>query len=516
MAQIFVAEVIDDGPAYGTDLQGRINSIASVFSGNGVPPVGTVEWRSGGGSAEGAITGFAAPLFPFLQQVPLQGEFILCIGVPMPTGDGPTSSQAFYYIGPIMIDGSRNRNIAGGVFQRAASPIPFVPQPIPPIFAYKAIPKMAPLVGDTIIEDRHGSVIRMSSTQMATAAAINGPTKQSEFPWTLPGGPPNPLSPPFVTPKMAGNPVMVISVGNPGKPGPALIKKAAGAPATLVEAIAADLSTIYLTSDQNLNYSVPFPPGVKQLQPLQSPDDKKIDFVTGINADRVDDKNASIAGKELAGPKPGTVNGKLVGKTGGEKSILAANPHAGKEFTVGQLYPIPNPGGVSVNSIALSQILMRSHRIVLDARLDSVLISADKDVKLATKNWRMEVDASMSLLNELFNQVILLTMHCQELTDILCEHMKVSTQMQFPTGVGPTGPVLEFYRKQIDTLRSQLGGHSKDAKDPAPDPAFQDNTTYKRFTERQEHINALFKEFAIQRVSEASKQEKEAAKKGVT
>jgi hypothetical protein len=73
MARVFVAEVIDDGPAYGTDLQGRLNSIASVFSGNGVPPVGTVEWRSGGGSAEGAVTGFAAPLFPFLQQVPLQG-----------------------------------------------------------------------------------------------------------------------------------------------------------------------------------------------------------------------------------------------------------------------------------------------------------------------------------------------------------------------------------------------------------------------------------------------------------
>ena len=511
MARVFVAEVIDDGPAYGTDLQGRLNSIASVFSGNGVPPVGTVEWRSGGGSAEGAVTGFAAPLFPFLQQVPLQGEFILCIGVPMPTGDGPTSSQAFYYIGPIMIDGSRNRNIAGGVFQRGATPIPFVPQPIPPIFAYKAIPKMAPLVGDTIIEDRHGSVIRMSSTQMATAGVTNGLTKQAEFPWTLPGGPPNPLSPPFVTPKMAGNPVMVISVGNPGKPGPALIKKAAGAPATLVESIAADLSTIYLSSDQNLNYSVPFPPGTKQLQPLQTKTDTEIKFVTGINTGRVDDKNASFVGKELAGPKPGTVNGKLVGKSGGEKSILAANPHAGTEFTSGKLYPIPKGGGV--NDIALSQIFMRSHRIVLDARLDSVLISADKDVKLATKNWRMEVDASMSLLNELFNQVILLTMHCQELTDILCEHMKVSTEMQFPTGVGPTGPVLEHYRKQIDTLRSQLGGYSKDAVAPAPDPKFEDNTTYKRFVERQEHINTLYKEFAIQRVSESDKLKKEADKK---
>ena len=510
MARVFVAEVIDDGPAYGTDLQGRLNSIASVFSGNGVPPVGTVEWRSGGGSAEGAVTGFAAPLFPFLQQVPLQGEFILCIGVPMPTGDGPTSSQAFYYIGPIMIDGSRNRNIAGGVFQRGATPIPFVPQPIPPIFAYKAIPKMAPLVGDTIIEDRHGSVIRMSSTQMATAGVTNGLTKQAEFPWTLPGGPPNPLSPPFVTPKMAGNPVMVISVGNPGKPGPALIKKAAGAPATLVESIAADLSTIYLSSDQNLNYSVPFPPGAKQLQPLQTNTDTKIEFVTGINTDRVVDKN--VVGTVTAGPKTGpTANGQVIGKKAGN-SFLAANPHAGKEFTSGKLYPIPRGGGV--NDIALSQIFMRSHRIVLDARLDSVLISADKDVKLATQNWRMEVDSSMTLLNELFNQVILLTMHCQELTDILCEHMKVSTEMQFPTGVGPTGPVLEFYRKQIDTLRSQLGGKSTGAITPAPDPKFEDQTTYKRFTERQEHINILFKEFAIQRVSEQDRQKKEAAPKG--
>ena len=510
MARVFVAEVIDDGPAYGTDLQGRLNSIASVFSGNGVPPVGTVEWRSGGGSAEGAVTGFAAPLFPFLQQVPLQGEFILCIGVPMPTGDGPTSSQAFYYIGPIMIDGSRNRNIAGGVFQRGATPIPFVPQPIPPIFAYKAIPKMAPLVGDTIIEDRHGSVIRMSSTQMATAGVTNGLTKQAEFPWTLPGGPPNPLSPPFVTPKMAGNPVMVISVGNPGKPGPALIKKAAGAPATLVESIAADLSTIYLSSDQNLNYSVPFPPGVKELQPLLTA--PPIVFKYGIsNKERVENNTDQNKGKVTAGPKTGpTANGQVIGKSAVE-SFLAANPHAGKEFTSGKLYPIPRGGGV--NDIALSQIFMRSHRIVLDARLDSVLISADKDVKLATQNWRMEVDSSMTLLNELFNQVILLTMHCQELTDILCEHMKVSTEMQFPTGVGPTGPVLEHYRKQIDTLRSQLGGKSDGAITPAPDPKFEDQTTYKRFTERQEHINILFKEFAIQRVSEEDRQKKEVEKK---
>jgi hypothetical protein len=85
--------------------------------------------------------------------------------------------------------------------------------------------------------------------------------------------------------------------------------------------------------------------------------------------------------------------------------------------------------------------------------------------------------------------------------------------MQFPTGVGPTGPVLEFYRKQIDTLRSQLGGYSKDAVTPAPDPAFEDATTYKRFVERQEHINTLYKEFAIQRVSEKDKQKKEADKK---
>lgn len=506
MAQIFVAEVIDDGPAYGTDLQGRLNSIASVFSGNGVPPVGTVEWRSGGGSAEGAVTGFAAPLFPFLQQVPLQGEFILCIGVPMPTGDGPTSSQAFYYIGPVMIDGSRNRNIAGGVFQRSSSPIPFVPQPVPPIFAYKAIPKMAPLVGDTIIEDRHGSVIRMSSTQMATAGAINGPTKQAEFPWTLPGAPPIPFAP-FVTPKSAGNPVMVISVGNPGKPGPALIKKASGAPATLIESITADLSTIYLTSDQNLNYDIPFPPGSKQLQPLLTAPLDLIEFKYGISTmERVENKNDKHTGKVTAGPKPGTENGKVIGTTK-EKSILAVNPHTGPKFTSGKLYPIPT-------TVALSQIFIRSHRIVLDARLDSVLISADKDVKLATQNWRMEVDSSMTLLNELFNQVILMTMHCQELTDILCEHMRVSTQMQFPTGVGPTGPMLEHYRKEIDTLRSQLGGKSDGARTPAPDPAFDPNgTTYERFTERQEHINILFKEFAIQRVSEEDKIKKEADKK---
>ena len=119
----------------------------------------------------------------------------------------------------------------------------------------------------------------------------------------------------------------------------------------------------------------------------------------------------------------------------------------------------------------------------------------------------MELDSSMFLINELFNQVILLSMHCQELTDILCEHMKVTTQMQFPTGVGPTGPALEFYRNQIDTLRSKLGGKSTGARTPEPNPSFEPTTTYTRFVERGAHVQELLKEFSIQRRTSTEKDE---------
>ena len=224
MATIFVAEVISDGPAFGTNLQSRINSLSALFSGNSIPPVGTVEYRTGGATAEGAVTGFAAPLFPYMQQIPLIGEYILCIGTPMPTGDGPTSAEAFFYIGPIMIDGSRNRNLAPGSFQRSASPLPISVSPIPPKFPRKSIPKMQPFIGDTIIEDRHGSVIRMSATQLPTAIAAPNPSvspeKAAQFPWRAALGaapPPNPITPPWVTPFSAGSPIMVVSVGNLGK-----------------------------------------------------------------------------------------------------------------------------------------------------------------------------------------------------------------------------------------------------------------------------------------------------------
>jgi len=508
MAQIFVAEVIDDGPAYGTDLQGRLNSIASTFTGNGTPPVGTIEWRSGGGSAEGAVTGFSAPLFPYLQQIPLVGEFVLCIGVPMPTGDGPTSAQAYFYLGPVMIDGSRNRNIAGGVFQRGATPIPFVPSPVPPIFPYKAIPKLAPLVGDTIIEDRHGSSIRMSATQMATAYLTSGVSKQNAFPWTLPGIPPNPMSPPFVVPKTAGNPLMVVSVGNLGKPGVAAFQKAAGSPATLIESIGLDTSTMYLTSDQNLNYFIPFPKIAKPTTIFSVDNIIELKFRNSFTPTRVDTRPND--GTVQSGPK-NTVNGKVIGDAVDETVPLVKNPHGNKKFVSGPAYPLPTS---AIGAAASSQIFMRSHRIVLDAALDSVLISADRDVKFSTANWRMEVDSTMTLLNEMFNQMILLSMHCQELTDIVSEHMKITTEMQFPTGVGPTGPTLEFYRKQIDTLRSELGAHSATAKAPLPDPGYQEKTTYTRFRERQEHLRTLYREFSIQRRSMKDKQEKEKQKKG--
>ena len=73
--------------------------------------------------------------------------------------------------------------------------------------------------------------------------------------------------------------------------------------------------------------------------------------------------------------------------------------------------------------------------------------------------------------------------------------------------VGPTGPALEFYRNQIDTLRSKLGGKSTDAKTPAPNPDFEPSNTFTRFEERAAHVQELLKEFSIQRRSQSEKDE---------
>ena len=484
MATIFVAEVIDDGPAFGTDIEGRIAGALSSLSslGGSGPAVGTIEWRTGADSAFGSVTGFAAPLFPWVNQVPLCGEYVLCIGAPSTSNTDATVAESFFYIGPIQIDGKRNRNISGGIFKRGTSSIPSIPKPIPPTMPIKPMPALAPLPGDTIFQDRHGSTIRMSATPLAAATRYISNDKAAQFSWKKPGISPSPVSPPLVTPGCAGNPIMVLSVGNLGQQTKTITgaAKGLGAPASLVENIETDLSTIYLTSTQGIDYTMPFPNGKKNIAPLLNGGG----VATGIENDttghgRIKNPNDTVAPASEDRNKAGTIS---------KKTVFENNPCAGGDFLIPSGYPLPSV--TNLKDQPNSQILIRSHRIVMSARLDNVIIGAKKDIKLGTKNWRMELDSSLELINELFNQVIVLSMHCQELTDIVHEHIKITQSMQFPTGVGPTGPTLKAYFEQLETIRKQIGSF-KDAGEK--------NTTYARFVQRGENLTKLFKEFGIQK-----------------
>jgi hypothetical protein len=490
MATIFVAEVIDDGPAFGTDIEGRIAGALSSLSslGGSGPAVGTIEWRTGADAAFGSVSGFAAPLFPWVNQVPLCGEYVLCIGAPSTSNTEATAAESFFYIGPIQIDGKRNRNISGGIFKRGTSAIPSIPKPIPPTMPIKPMPALAPLPGDTIFQDRHGSTIRMSATPLAAATRYISNDKAAQFSWKKPGISPNPVSPPLVTPGCAGNPIMVLSVGNLGQQTKTITgaAKGLGAPASLVENIETDLSTIYLTSTQGIDYTMPFPNGRKNLSPLLN--NPLNGFQTDVSGHgRTKNPNDTVPPANEEKNKAGTIS---------KNTVFENNPSAGNDFLIPSGYPLPSV--TNLKDQPNSQILIRSHRVVMTARLDNVIIGAKKDIKLGTRNWRMELDSSLELINELFNQVIVLTMHCQELTDIVHEHITITQNMQFPTGVGPTGPTLKAYFEQLENIRKQVGSFKATGDDIK-------NTTYTRFVERGENITKLFKEFGIQKRTEKEK-----------
>jgi len=252
---MFIAEVIDDGMAYGKDVAGRLKSITSLISGGGVVPIGAVEWRTGGDPSLPAVTGIAAPLMPYLGQIPLIGEYVLVFEAPTTDNNASSAAQAYYYIGPIQIDGSKNHNITSGIFKRTSAPNVTIPKPLIPTYAKKSVPAMQPYFGDTIIQDRNGSCIRMSSTQLASGFRYMDGSVQGQVPYKATGVP-RPKKGTLFIPESAGNPIMQLTVGLPGQASKSLSKLAGdfGAPTTLIENVDGDQSLIYLTSDQRLIY----------------------------------------------------------------------------------------------------------------------------------------------------------------------------------------------------------------------------------------------------------------------
>lgn len=423
MAQ-FVAEVISDKPGYG-NATAAISNVASSFLGGGAIPIGTVEWAASADPTLPAATGFAAPLLPWSTTMPVEGEFILVFSAPSPSQtQGDSVADSFFYLGPIGIDGDKNKNAAAGFMNRTAEGPNLA---LPPIYrmGVKQMPPLQPMHGDTIIQDRNGSIIRMSSTQHPLEAKT---AKNSS--WKRPGYIPPPIGTSF-TPGAAGNPIMAITIGPKGKVADA--SAAVGSftgTKTFWENLAksgGDRSSIILTSDQVVSYGAQRNGWKHTKQIFAKPTKFK---TTGAN-------------KTARGAKQ-SFDEAAVDKT-------YENPHHGTgEFQPPATYPS------APTRPALSQIIMLSDRINIESRADSVLIAGYRDVKIGTKNWRMETDSTMSSVHQLMQQTIILTQHVQEVAKQLDETLAIMEKIQFPTGVGPTGPCLDPYYKEITSVRKVL------------------------------------------------------------
>ena len=445
MAQgMFVAEVVDDGMAYGKDVASRLKSVVSLLSGGGVVPIGAIEWSTGGDPSLPAVTGIAAPLLPYLGQIPLIGEHVLVFTAFGTDNNSESAAESYYYIGPIQIDGSKNNNITQGFFKRTGQPNPTIPKPLVPTYAKKKVNAVQPFFGDTIIQDRNGSCIRMSSTQLPTGFRYMDGTIQAQVPFKSTGTPrPNAKLAPMVIPEAAGNPIMQLTVGFPGQASKSLSKLAGklGAPATLIENIDADKSLIYLTSDQRLIYKM-----TRAFKFTGQPCVAGSIFFTntdkgGLYADSK--KPFAYVTDATAGLLPTTTTD----RPPGEKGLM--NPSAGpSNFIRPNLYP--------KDPRSRSQILLRSNRIILDAQRDNILMVALKDIKMGTENWRCELDSTMGLVEELMKQVAILISHINDLSQGVNDHITINQKVQYPTGVGPTGPCLTTYNKEYETLSNNI------------------------------------------------------------
>ena len=78
------------------------------------------------------------------------------------------------------------------------------------------------------------------------------------------------------------------------------------------------------------------------------------------------------------------------------------------------------------------------------------------DIKLGTQNWRVELDSTMGLVEELMKQVAILSTHIHDLGGAMLDHIDVTNRVQYPTGVGPTGPCLNAFKQQYEAIFKQI------------------------------------------------------------
>jgi len=83
-----------------------------------------------------------------------------------------------------------------------------------------------------------------------------------------------------------------------------------------------------------------------------------------------------------------------------------------------------NPIIQSINQYTDGQILLNSERLVLNAKSDSVIISAKKNVAISTEKWKADFTELMDIFKELLVEM----------------KSQAEGNSPFTTGVGPTGP----------------------------------------------------------------------------
>ena len=95
-------------------------------------------------------------------------------------------------------------------------------------------------------------------------------------------------------------------------------------------------------------------------------------------------------------------------------------------------------GATSPSSYSNSSIYLNSDRVFLNAKNESVIIAAKKDIINATPGWQMEMDKLFTLIEKL----------ASELKDL------TAASATFATGVGPTGPATNAAK--VATILSEI------------------------------------------------------------
>ena len=176
---------------------------------------------------------------------------------------------------------------------------------------------------------------------------------------------------------------------------------------TLVENNVEDKSCIYLTTDQKL-------------------------------------EKVKLAQKDVGGKYPANHRTSLATAPVGGVAILNAN------------HQIKMP-----NAFDDSQVFINGDRILLNAKKDSVILVAEKDIKMCTKYWSVDLDPLMGTVQTLQAEYEALANHTKKHIELTNALVRVISQIQFPTAVGPTGPCLDTYFQQLKSISDALVGGKK-------------------------------------------------------